>query len=193
MELARHNAGAPQRNDTLAESSAMAIPALPLLGTEVTRTAKPKRFWEGAYASTAPASPKQVAICPLWENPTQGTERTAEFQCYGPSSLFYFIGRIEAHMTWTLQEQGAARPIWFNSATKSLPSLVPDSERSAAAREASTGTCMDGNDGGSREFMLYRVPGDHLNASQEENFLALFWSSHHRSLQIVGEATFREN
>ncbi|KAH6650752.1 fungal-specific transcription factor domain-containing protein [Chaetomium tenue] len=126
----------------------------------------PKRLWEGVYASTTQGSPKQ------W---------------YGPSSLFYFIGRMETYMTRALQQPSTGRTLWFNSASKSLPSptSMPDQEATAATGNKDGAQGQGQSPGG--------TPGEYLNAAQEEYFLNLFWQSHHCALQIVDEATFREH
>ncbi|KAK3300373.1 fungal-specific transcription factor domain-containing protein [Chaetomium fimeti] len=127
----------------------------------------PRRLWEGVYASTTQGSPKQ------W---------------YGPSSLFYFIGRMETHMTQALQQPSTGRTLWFNSASKSLPSPASMPDREAAVARDS----KDGDTQG-RGQSPNGTPGEYLNASQEEFFLNLFWQSHHCALQIIDEATFREH
>ena len=117
-----------------------------------------KRAWEGIYISTA-RSPQKT-----W---------------YGSSSLFYFIGRIDAFLTVALQQSHLADSMLPDSASNLLdgPATV------AAEGQASqlTGPTYDPI-----------TTGEDLTPTQEEYFLSLFWQSYYTSYPILDELEFKE-
>ncbi|KAI4186226.1 MAG: hypothetical protein L6R41_003613 [Letrouitia leprolyta] len=107
-----------------------------------------------------------------WQGIYMSTAQSQETQYYGPSSSFYFIGRMSSFLSKALQQPDARYQIQPNSASRSFASpTIPTRgvlEDNASAAEAMTGT-------------------------QEEYFLNLFWQSYHYILQIIDETEFREH
>ena len=114
------------------------------------------RVWEGIYISTA-RSPQKT-----W---------------YGSSSLFYFIGRIDAFLTVALQQSHLADRMLPDSASNLL-----DGPTTVAAEEQAgqlTGRTDDPV-----------TTGEYLTSTQEEYFLSLFWQSYYISYPILDEVEF---
>lgn len=124
-----------------------------------------RRYWEGVYASPNDTHAKQF---------------------YGPSSLFYFIKRMEDFLTTSLQQPRRGQPIWFNSASKSFASPTP--ERTREFVEPLNDPTEHGQHGAHST-----TQEQYLTTTQEEYFLGLFWQSYHCSLQIIDETAFREH
>ena len=98
-------------------------------------------------------------------------------------------------MTRALQQPSADRTIWFKAANKTLPTTPSESDRATPAgrgTQEATGATRDTPRSG-RGHHPPATAGEYLNAAQEEYFLGLFWHSHHCSLQILDESTFREH
>jgi hypothetical protein len=117
-----------------------------------------KRHWEGVHISTAYSQQK------TW---------------YGPSSLFYFISRMNAYLAAALQQPHPDKHTQPNTVARSFwtpdCSSLKDSDTSQLRR--------DGNP----------VQSGQLSAVHEEYFLNLFWQSHHSSLPILNEIEFKEH
>ncbi|GAB1321071.1 hypothetical protein MFIFM68171_11281 [Madurella fahalii] len=102
-------------------------------------------------------------------------------QWFGPSSLFYFIGRITSHLAAFIEQPPAEYTIHFSSTGMSFTD-GPGLESTRPTAEPAT----DGR----------LVPDGYtysLTAMQEEYFLGLFWQSFHGSFQIVDEGKFKEH
>ena len=119
---------------------------------------RPKRAWEGIYISTA-RSPQKT-----W---------------YGSSSLFYFIGRIDAFLRVALQQSHLADRMLPDSANNLLdgPTTVVAEEQAGQL----TGPTDDPI-----------TTGEYLTSTQEEYFLSLFWQSYYTSHPILNELEFKE-
>ena len=117
---------------------------------------RPKRVWEGIYISTA-RSPQKT-----W---------------YGSSSLFYFIGRIDAFLAVALQQSHLADRMLPDSASNLLdgPTSV----------EEQAGQLMDPTDDPI-------TMGEYLTSTQEEYFLSLFWESYYTSCPIFDELDYKK-
>ncbi|KUI72846.1 Proline utilization trans-activator [Cytospora mali] len=124
-----------------------------------------KRYWEGIYANPNDTHAKQF---------------------YGPSSLFYFIKRMEDFLTISLQQPRRSKPIWFNSASKSFASPTPERTREFAESFSEPTDHAHHETSNSNQEQ-------YLTITQEEYFLGLFWQSYHCSMQIVDETAFREH
>ncbi|KAI9745044.1 MAG: hypothetical protein M1818_001322 [Claussenomyces sp. TS43310] len=116
-----------------------------------------KKHWEGIYTSTA---------------------RSHQTQCYGPSSSFYFIGRMSSYLGAALQQPHSDHYMQPNSASMSFAS--PTTPRRGNLEEN-----LMADDSS--------MTGDYLTGTQEEYFLGLFWQSYHCILQILDEVDFREH
>ena len=117
-----------------------------------------KRVWEGIYISTA-RSPQKT-----W---------------YGSSSLFYFIGRIDAFLTVALQQSHLADRMLPDSASHLL-----DGPTTVAAEEQA------GQRTGPTDDPI--TTGEYLTSTQEEYFLGLFWQSYYTSYPILDELEFKK-
>ena len=117
-----------------------------------------KRGWEGIYISTA-RSPQQI-----W---------------YGSSSLFYFIGCIDAFLTDDLQQSHLT------------DRMLPDS--ASALLDGPTTVNVEGRAGQlapPADDPIYT--GEYLTSTQEEYFLSLFWESYYTSYPILDELEFKK-
>ena len=117
-----------------------------------------KRVWEGVYVSTA---------------------RSPEKTWYGSSSLFYFIGRIDAFLTVALQQSHLADRMIPDSASHLLdaPTTVTPEEQ--------VGKLIGPTDDPI-------TTGEYLTSTQEEYFLSLFWQSYYTSYPILDELEFKK-
>ena len=117
-----------------------------------------KRDWEGIFISTA-RSPQKT-----W---------------YGSSSIFYFIGRIDAFLTNALQQSHPADRMLPDSASTLLdgPTTV-NAEDQAGQLAPPTDDPINA--------------GEYLTSTQEEYFLSLFWQSYYTSYPILDELEFKE-
>ncbi len=119
---------------------------------------RPKGVWEGIYISTA-RSPQKT-----W---------------YGSSSLFYYIGRIDAFLTAALQQSHPADRMLPDSASNLL-----DGPTTVAAEEQA------GQLTGPTDDPI--TTGEYLTSTQEEYFLGLFWQSYYTSYPIFDELEFKK-
>lgn len=127
-------------------------------GEQDLAVSRPKRVWEGIYISTA-RSPQKT-----W---------------YGSSSLFYFIGRIDAFLTVALQQSHLADRMLPDSASSLL-----DGPTTVAAEEHA------GQLTGPTDDPI--TTGENLTSTQEEYFLSLFWQSYYTSYPILDELEFKK-
>ncbi len=116
------------------------------------------RVWQGIYISTA-RSPQKT-----W---------------YGSSSLFYFIGRIDAFLTVALQQSHLADRMLPESASNLL-----DGPTTVAAEEQA------GQLTGRKDDPI--TTAEYLTSTQEEYFLSLFWQSYYISYPILDELEFKK-
>ncbi|KAJ3528333.1 hypothetical protein NM208_g10245 [Fusarium decemcellulare] len=102
---------------------------------------------------------------------------------YGPSSLFYFIGRISAFLC---PNHGPADPSDKIPASNLATTLL-DEPASTVSPETSESRSPDAN-------MNPSLDGKYLSPMQEEYFLELYWQSYHTSVfPILNETKFREH
>ncbi|KAL9611867.1 MAG: hypothetical protein Q9167_003521 [Letrouitia subvulpina] len=104
-----------------------------------------------------------------WEGIHTSTARSNQTQYYGPSSLFYFIGRMSSYLNVAFQQPHLDHHLQPNSASRCFSNPTSPNETT------------DGS-----------TTVDYLTGTQEDYFLSLFWQSYHCILQIVDEAEFRE-
>ncbi|KAL7626077.1 hypothetical protein AAE478_002847 [Parahypoxylon ruwenzoriense] len=129
------------------------------LGSVVDDGGSTKKYWEGIYSCTA-RSPSKT-----W---------------YGPSSLLYFISRLNTFLASTLQQHLPERYMQPNSASRLLDGPNSPPERNSDERDLAP-------------------PDDPLKAkeyltpTQEEYFLDFYWQSYHTSLLILDEDDFKQH
>jgi hypothetical protein len=117
-----------------------------------------------------------------WGGIRMSTARSPHKTWYGPSSLFYFIGRINNFLDGRLQQLHSADHMLLDSSSRRLdePTSAPeepshDHHPADPAQDAAT-------------------KATYLSPTQEEYFLDLFWQSYHTSLfPILDEAGFKEH
>lgn len=119
---------------------------------------RPKGAWEGIYISTA-RSPQKT-----W---------------YGSSSLFCFIGHIDAFLAVALQQSHLAERMLPDSASNLL-----DGPTTEAAEDQVGQLTPPTNDPINT--------GEYLTSTQEEYFLSLFWQSYYTSYPILDELEFKK-
>ncbi|KAH8736399.1 fungal-specific transcription factor domain-containing protein [Ilyonectria robusta] len=114
----------------------------------------PKVEWEGIYTATA---------------------RSEQTSYYGPSSAFYFVGRIGSFLSQTLQQSFHLRSMQPRGVNKTLdhPNSPGDVEPDTAHRT--------------------EAPRPSMSRTQEEYFLNLFWESHHTNTPVIDEGAFRKH
>ncbi|KAI9150692.1 Transcription factor asqA [Paramyrothecium foliicola] len=117
-----------------------------------------------------------------WGGIHMNTARSPHKTWYGPSSLFYFIGRINNFLNSTLQQAHSEDHMILNSISRLIhePNAAPDDP---------SGPQVDDPE----EAPNLRKP-NYLSSTQEEYFLDLFWQSYHTSLfPILDEAEFKQH
>lgn len=116
-----------------------------------------KKYWQGIYTST-----------------TQSNKN----QSYGPSSSFYFMGRMSAYLSTVLQQPHPDFPMQPNGASSSRASPM-------SPRRGNSGESLINADISDEEASI--------TSTQEDYFLGLFWQSYHSTLQVLDEAEFKEH
>lgn len=111
----------------------------------------------------------------IWGGVHVGTARSQHKTWYGPSSLFYFIGRLAAFLNSDLvQAYSADHMLNLNP-----PSMLLDAP-------------TVNSDGDGPATRTARSESEYLNPSHEEYFLDLYWQSYHTGLfPILDEAEFK--
>ena len=113
-----------------------------------------------------------------WEGIHTSTAQSHQTQCYGPSSSFYFIGRMSSYLGLALHQPHSDHHMQLNSASRSFAS--PTSLGRSNPEEKLIPTDIP-------------IIGDYLTGTQEDYFLGLFWQSFHCTLPILDEVEFREH
>lgn len=114
-----------------------------------------KKYWDGVYASAALSSSKTL---------------------YGPSSLFYFISRMNTYLTSVFQQLHLDEQIQLNSVSKSY--LTPNCDHSSDDQD---------------ELPSQEPAKEFLSLTEEEYFLSLFWQSYHSSTPVLNEHDFKNH
>ena len=148
----KSNAPVPEPSHLVSATSSLSIDL-----NHVRDTTSNKKFWGGVYTSTAQSRQK------AW---------------YGPSSLFYFISRMNTYLATVFEQLHLEEHVQLDSVAKSLP--TPDYDDPLDIRDPSSQE--PSKTAASREF---------LTPIQEEYFLDLFWQSYHSSLVVLNEVEFK--
>jgi len=158
--------------------------------------AKQKSEAANAYASpTSQPTPNSQQTCSsvelnAWGEPGKvsrhiegifmSTTQHPQKQWFGPSSQFFFIGRMHSYLAVALQQTHPVQSIQIHVANKPFTaSTVPDRD----STQPGDPPALDPNAYSTR----------FLSATQEEYFLDLFWQTHHSGLQIVDQVSFKEH
>ncbi|KAI2466987.1 fungal-specific transcription factor domain-containing protein [Annulohypoxylon bovei var. microspora] len=108
------------------------------------------------------------------------TARSRQETWYGPSSLFYFIRRVNTFLNDSLQQ------------TYPINRMLPDSNKlfdgpsQLSAKEQSR---RPAHIAGGEQV----TDGDYLTPTQEEYFISLFWQSFHTTIPVIDEVAFKEH
>lgn len=115
----------------------------------------------------------------IWEGIHISTARSPQKTWYGPSSLFYFIGRISTFLTSALKQSHSTQRMLPSSASTLLdgPTTLTEEEQP---------TRLIGDDDPNRA-------GEYLSPTQEEYFLSLFWQSYNTTYPILDEEEFKKH
>ena len=116
-----------------------------------------------------------------WDGVHTSTAHSRQKTWYGPSSLFYFISRMNTYLTSVFQQPHRDEDVQLDSVAKSLP--TPDYDHPVNSEDSST----QGTSKATAGFRECLVP------TQEEYFLNLFWQSYHSSLLVLNEIEFKEH
>jgi hypothetical protein len=111
------------------------------------------------------------------------TARSPQKTWYGSSSLFYFIGRINAFLTTAFEHDFSAQRLMPNSA-----STVLDAPTTVSEEESLNG---DINTAVQEQQSIHAA--EYLTAIQEEYFLNLLWQSYYTTNPIFDELEFKEH
>ena len=147
----RHDHGAKQAASTL--SSARLATTLPEYLDPWIEHGGNEKYWECIHTRTA---------------------KSQQRQCYGPSSSFYFIGRMSAYLGVALKEPHSERQIQPQSASTSFTS----------PHTAGGDVLADG-------LALSSAQQNFFTRAEEERFLELFWHSYHCVYPIIDETEVR--
>ncbi|KAI1102233.1 fungal-specific transcription factor domain-containing protein [Jackrogersella minutella] len=108
------------------------------------------------------------------------TARSRQETWYGPSSLFYFIRRVNTFLNDSLRQTCPInRMLPDSSKLFSGPAPVSTRDQSRRPTPAVGGDSV--------------TTGDYLTPTQEEYFIGLFWQSFHTTLPILDEVAFKEH
>ncbi|RHZ54877.1 putative transcription factor [Aspergillus thermomutatus] len=116
-----------------------------------------------------------------WDGIHTRTAHSSQTQWYGPSSAFYFIGRMSAYLSAVLEQPQDDHNMQPNSASRTFTS--PTLTEHVPEELPAPSTSADGPAGSEIS----------LNSIEEDFFLNLFWHSYHPTYQILDEAEFREH
>ncbi|EAW07015.1 fungal specific transcription factor domain-containing protein [Aspergillus clavatus NRRL 1] len=109
------------------------------------------------------------------------TAYSSQTQWYGPSSAFYFIGRMSAYLSAALDQPQDDHNMQPNSACRTF--ICPTSPTHVPEEPPAPSGFVDASAGSET----------YLNGIEEDYFLDLFWQSYHPIYQILDEAEFREH
>lgn len=110
------------------------------------------------------------------------TARSPQKTWYGSSSIFYFIGRINAFLTTTFQQDFSAQVLMPKAPSSLLdaPTTVTGEVDKQNNQRAATAV----------DDPIYAA--EYLTPTQEEYFLDLFWQSYFPTCPIFDEVEFKE-
>ncbi|KAI0446337.1 hypothetical protein F4803DRAFT_568356 [Xylaria telfairii] len=117
---------------------------------------------------------------PVWGGIMTSTGQSPQKTWYGPSSLFYYINRMNTYLSAVFQQ------------------LHPDDliQLKSVAKTFATPDCNPTDDDGKVEIkdISQTVSNEaYLTPTQEEYFLNLYWQSYHPTLAILDETEFRSH
>ncbi|MBE3043635.1 fungal specific transcription factor domain-containing protein, partial [Candidatus Bathyarchaeota archaeon] len=133
-------------------------------------------------ASPAGITPDHSHQQRYWRGIHIRTARSPQETWYGPSSLYYFIGRVSNFMNSTMLQSDPAHQML----PKTSSSVLFDGPSAAPADDPGRRSAVTTED-----TMAARA---YLSPTQEEYFLDLYWHAYHTCLfPILNEAEFRDH
>jgi hypothetical protein len=118
-----------------------------------------------------------------WEGIEIGTARSPNVSWYGPSSLFYFIGRMHRYIDSTIHQKkfGSTNEMVLHGiANTSLENAIGNISKSLTVQALLTEKPLSA--------------GEFLSLTQEEYFLELYWKSYHTALfPAINETDFMDH
>ncbi|KAI1175227.1 hypothetical protein F4777DRAFT_551327 [Nemania sp. FL0916] len=116
----------------------------------------------------------------VWGGVMTSTGQSPQKSWYGPSSLFYYIHRMNTYLSGVFQQLHPDDILQLKSVAKTF--ATPDCN---LAEDDDKADAKDVSQTVSNEA--------YLNPTQEEYFLNLYWQSYHPMLAIVDETEFRRH
>lgn len=149
-----------------AATTAVQLTPTPVASTDTAGTA--------SISSKSAAAASAAAANAQWEGIFVATARSEQTSYYGPSSAFYFIGRIGAYTSKLYQQSFATNTMQPHGMNKTLADPTSTSPDTTVASTS-------------------RVPIPSMSRVQEEYFLATFWEGLHSNVPIVDETDFKQH
>ncbi|KAI1143659.1 fungal-specific transcription factor domain-containing protein [Hypoxylon sp. FL0543] len=149
-------------------SSPPSLPSLSLSGPESAPSLSPP----GYYESGTKKSGEGVRI---------RTTRSRQETWYGPSSLFYFIKRVNTFLNDSLRE------------TQPITRMLPESSKLFDGPTTKPSVKSHDHQPFSTHGGDPTEAGDYLTPTQEEYFINLFWQSFQTSIPVLDEVAFKEH
>ncbi|KAI1327410.1 hypothetical protein F5Y16DRAFT_371942 [Xylariaceae sp. FL0255] len=117
---------------------------------------------------------------PVWGGVLASTGQSSRKTYYGPSSMFYYIHRMNVYLSSVFQQLNTEDQIQLRSVAKTF--ATPDCN--PVGDEDKPDLKEIGQPVSNEEF---------LTPSQEEYFLNLFWQSYHTTLVVLDETEFKRH
>ncbi|KAJ5915969.1 hypothetical protein N7454_010876 [Penicillium verhagenii] len=144
----------------------------------------PSSEWSSSRTTNSPPdlTPQKSVRSSPWEGIQIGTARSPNSSWYGPSSLFYFIGRMNSYLGVILQQTQMSNQMVLHGSASTLLNGTTENNLEDDLHQAAL----------SAEDPF--TAGQFLSPTQEEYFLDFFWKSYHTCLfPIINEAEFMDH
>ncbi|KAJ5938608.1 hypothetical protein N7466_001742 [Penicillium verhagenii] len=144
----------------------------------------PSSEWSPSRTTNSPPdlTPQKSDRSSPWEGIQIGTARSPNSSWYGPSSLFYFIGRMNSYLGVILQQTQMSNQMVLHGSASTLLNGTTENNLEDELHQAAL----------SAEDPF--TAGQFLSPIQEEYFLDFFWKSYHTCLfPIINEAEFMDH
>ncbi|KAI3321088.1 hypothetical protein HD806DRAFT_504591 [Xylariaceae sp. AK1471] len=116
----------------------------------------------------------------VWGGVLTSTGQSPQKTWYGPSSLFYYINRMNTYLSAVFQQLHPDDLIQLKSVAKTF--ATPDCNPASDEEKADV-----------KDISQTVSNEAYLTPTQEEYFLNLFWQSYHPTLAILDETDFRKH
>ncbi|KAI1434265.1 hypothetical protein GGR50DRAFT_663732 [Xylaria sp. CBS 124048] len=117
---------------------------------------------------------------PIWGGVMTSTGQTSQKTWYGPSSLFYYIHRMNTYLSAVFQQLHPDDLIQLKTVAKTFatPDCNPTDEPDKSDSKSGSRTVTNDT---------------YLTPNQEEYFLNLYWQSFHATIPILDETDFKKH